>query len=110
MEQQTDSNEEALRRVIGTLSQSDPLIKLVEQVRLGRMKATDPGLRAIIDSWLATYERLLGSERFTTASLIRLDPSPRLAILLETGMLQADHAALLSLKSRYEAVLAAAMG
>ena len=42
------------------------------------------------------------------AALARLDPSPRLAVLIEAGMLEADNPALLSLKSRYEALLSAA--
>ena len=35
--------EEQVRRAIATLQQSDPLIKLLQEVRLGRMKASDPG-------------------------------------------------------------------
>jgi hypothetical protein len=45
-----DEQEEQVRRAIGTLLQSDPLIKLLQEVRLGRMKATDPGLRAVTES------------------------------------------------------------
>jgi hypothetical protein len=108
MEQQDDPQEAALRRAIQKLSQSDPLLKLLEQVKLRRMKPTDAGLRAIIESWLATYEQTLGSEPFTVAALARLDPSPRLAVLVESGMLEPDNAALLSLKNRYETLLSTA--
>ncbi len=42
-----ESGEQALQRAIATISQSDPLTKLLEQVKLGRMKPTDAGLRAV---------------------------------------------------------------
>jgi hypothetical protein len=108
MEQLDDAQEVAVRRAIQTLSQSDPLLKLLEQVRLQRMKPTDPGLRAIIESWLATYQQSLASAPCVAAALARLDPSPRLAVLIESGMLEPDNPALLSLKNRYEALLSAA--
>jgi hypothetical protein len=108
MEQLDDAQEAAVRRAIQMLSQSDPLLKLLEQVRLRRMKPTDPGLRAIIESWLATYRQTLDSVPSAAAALARLDPSPRLSVLVEWGMLEPDNAALLSLKSRYEALLSVA--
>ena len=54
-----DEQEEQVRRAIGTLLQSDPLIKLLQEVRLGRMKATDPGLRAVTESWIGVYAQVL---------------------------------------------------
>ena len=96
-----------MRRAIQTVSQSDPLLKLLEQVKLRRMKATDAGLRAVTESWLATYQQTLASEPFPAAALVRLDPSPRLAVLIESGMLEPDNAGLLSLKHRYETLLSA---
>lgn len=108
MDQQLDPEEDRVRRAIRTLSQSDPLLKLLEQVKLRRMKATDAGLRAITESWLSTYQQTLVCESFGGAELARLDPSPRLDVLVESGMLEADNAALLSLKSRYEALRSAA--
>ena len=48
-----------LQRAIATISQSDPLIKLLEQVRLGRMKPSDAGLHAIMESWLANISKPL---------------------------------------------------
>ena len=54
-----NDQEEQLRRAIGTLLQSDPLIKLLQEVRLGRMKATDAGLRAVVESWIGTYAQVL---------------------------------------------------
>jgi hypothetical protein len=107
MDQLDDPQETALRRAIQTLSQSDPLLKLLEQVKLRRMKPTGAGLRAITESWLATYHQVLASHPFTAAALARLDPAPRLAVLIESGMLEPDNAAHLSLKQRYEGLLSA---
>ncbi len=109
MEQQADLRDEAVRRAISTLSQSDPLLKLLEQVKLRRMKPTDAGLRAVTESWLATYRQVLATGQFDAASLIRLDPSPRLAVLVEAGVLTQDHGALVELKTFYETRLAAAL-
>ena len=106
MDQQADLHEESLRRAIGTLSQSDPLLKLLEQVKLRRMKPTDAGLRAVTESWLATYRQVLSGDEFDAAALIRLDPSPRLAVLVEAGILSEDHAALAELKTFYGTRLA----
>ena len=75
-----------LERAIATISQSDPLLKLLEQVRLGRMKPGDPGLRAIIESWLATYGKSLELPGFTRQALLRLDPGPRLAMKQDRGI------------------------
>ena len=109
MEHLDDVQEAAVRRAISTLSQSDPLLKLLEQVKLRRMKPTDAGLRAITDSWLATYQQTLDSQPFTAAALARLDPTPRLGVLVQSGVLEPDNAALLSLKNRYEALRSAAV-
>ncbi|MCS6318509.1 MAG: hypothetical protein H8K05_12205, partial [Nitrospira sp.] len=57
-----DEQEAQVRRAIGTLLQSDPLIKLLQEVRLGRMKATDPGLRAVTESWIGVYTQVLKSQ------------------------------------------------
>lgn len=88
-----DDYEEQARRAIGTLLQSDPLIKLLQEVRLGRMKATDPGLRAVTESWVGVYTQVLKSQPFHPAVLARLDPVPRLEVLVETGILSWDQPA-----------------
>ena len=80
-----------LQRTIAAISQSDPLIKLLEQVRLGRMQAGDPGLRAITESWLAEYRKAIDLPGLTRQSLLRIDPAPRLTVLMEQGMLSPDH-------------------
>lgn len=101
-------NEEALQRAINTISQSDPLIKLLQEVKLGRMKAADPGLRAITESWIGTYRKVLESCGLGRTVLARLDPSPRLAVLIDAGVLPADHAGAASLRAAYEQVLSKA--
>jgi hypothetical protein len=94
--------EQALQRAIATISQSDPLIKLLQQVRLGRMLPGDAGLRAITESWLGTYEKAVGADGLTISALRRLDPAPRIGVLIESGVLTNDHPAVVSLKSTFE--------
>jgi hypothetical protein len=91
-----------LQRAIATISQSDPLIKLLEQVRLGRMKPTDPGLRAITDAWLVTYRKTVESPGFTRHALLRIDPAPRVAVLVEQGVLTDDHHGVKNLLAAFE--------
>ncbi len=93
--------EQALHRAIATISQSDPIIKLLQQVQLGRMKPTDAGLRAITESWLGTYEKAFAIEGLTRAGLRRLDPAPRVAVLTGLGVLGMDHPAVVSVQSAF---------
>lgn len=86
-----DELEEQARRAIGTLMQSDPLIKLLQEVRIGRMKVTDPGLRAVTESWVGVYAQVLKSQTFHPSVLTRLNPVPRLEVLVEAGVLSWDH-------------------
>jgi hypothetical protein len=102
------SSEQAVQQAIHTISQSDPLIKLLQEVKLGRMKPTDPGLRAITESWLGTYKKVLETSSLDRASLVRLDPSPRLDALIDAGILPADHAAAMSLRAAFEKALSGA--
>lgn len=102
------SDEQAVARAIAAISHSDPLIKLLQQVRLGRMKPTDAGLRAITESWLGAYEKALATGGLTKAGLRRLDPTPRLAVLIDAGVLTKDHAGCISLKAAYDRVVALA--
>lgn len=101
---------QVLSRAISTISQSDPLIKLLQQVRMGRMQATDTGLRAVTESWLGIYEQALGMDGFTRFDLRRLDPAPRLAVLTQAGVLSDEHPGLISLKASYERALNRAIG
>jgi hypothetical protein len=103
-----ESGDQALQRAITTISQSDPLPKLLEQVRLGRMKPTDAGLRAVIDSWMDTYRTVIESGGFTRQALRRIDPHPRLAILIECGVLTGEQQTVTALRASFERAVAAA--
>jgi hypothetical protein len=96
-----------LDQAISRLSQSDPLVKLLQEVRLGRMKPTDAGLRAITEAWLETYQKVLGTPRFDRGALMRLDPGPRLEVLISAGVLKRDDADVLSLRASFEEALKA---
>jgi hypothetical protein len=102
------SDEQALTRAIAAISHSDPLIKLLNQVRLGRMKPTDAGLRAITESWLAAYEKALATDGLTRSCLRRLDPTPRLAVLIDAGVLTTEHPGVASLNAAYDRAVALA--
>ena len=103
-----ESGDQALRHAIATISQSDPLTKLLEQVKLGRMKPTDAGLRAVIDSWMGTYQKVIESGGFTRQALRSIDPHPRLAILIEYGVLTGEQQAVAALRASFEQAVAAA--
>lgn len=101
----SDASEQAIRQAISTILESDPLIKLLQEVKLGRMKPTDVGLRAIAEAWLDTYKKLLKTSSLDRTALARLDPSPRLDVLIDAGILPADHAAVTSLRAAYRQLL-----
>jgi len=105
----SEANEQQLRRAIDTLSQSDPIIKLLQEVKLGRMKPTDAGLGAITEAWLRTYQKVLETTALSRQALARLDPSPRLDVLIEVGILNPDHQAVSSLRASFEKALAQAI-
>ena len=100
------SDEQALARAIAAVSHSDPLIKLLHQVRLGRMKPADAGLRAITESWLGAYEKALATDGLTRVYLRRLDPTPRLAVLIDAGVLTDEHPGVRALKIAYDRAVA----
>jgi len=93
-------------QAIQTLSQSDPIVKLLQQVKLGRMRPDDAGLRAVTETWLGTYRRIIEGGTLGAAALRRLDPAPRLTSLIEAGVLAADHAAVKALTEAFEKALA----
>ncbi len=101
-------SEELLQRAIGTIGQSDPIVKLLQQVKMGKMKAGDAGLRAVVEAWLGTYEKVLKTEGLTQAALRRIDPAPRVAVLLEAGVLQADQPVVRGLAATFSQALAQA--
>lgn len=100
--------EQTLQRAIATISQSDPLTKLLEQVKLGRMKPADAGLRTVIDSWMGIYQKIIESGGFTSQALRRIDPHPRLAVLIECGVLTDEQQAVTALRISYERAVASA--
>ncbi|NGZ02378.1 MAG: hypothetical protein CV090_04935 [Nitrospira sp. WS238] len=104
------SNQQALQRAISTIQQSDPLIKLLQQVRLGRLKPSDAGLRAVTESWLGIYEKAVSTEGLTRFDLCRLNPVPRLSVLLKVGVLTDDHPDVRALEAAYERAFARAAG
>ncbi len=103
----SESSEQYLTRTMTTLAQSDPLIKLLHEVKLGRIKATDAGLQAIVQSWLGTYREVLEKGAvLDRQALRRLDPFPRLEILVEAGVVPNDHYAVAGLRSAFRQALA----
>ncbi len=104
-----ESGDQALQRAIATISQSDPLTKLLEQVKLGRMKPTDAGLRAVTDSWMGTYQKVIESGGLTRQALRRINPHPRVAMLIESGVLTGEQRAVVTLRASFERAVAAAM-
>ncbi len=100
-----DVGEQTLQRAIATISQSDPVVKLLGQVKLGRMKPTDPGLQAITESWLKTYQKVLESTGLSRQALRQIDPMPRVAVLIEAGVLTKDHRTAESLQATFEKAL-----
>jgi hypothetical protein len=103
-----DSGDQILQHAIATISQSDPLTKLLEQVKLGRMKPTDAGLRAVIDSWLGIYQKVIESGGLSSQALRRIDPHPRVALLIECGVLTGEQQAVTALRTSFERAVAAA--
>jgi rhamnose utilization protein RhaD (predicted bifunctional aldolase and dehydrogenase) len=90
-------------QAIATLSQSDPIIKLLQEVKLGRMKPSDAGLRAIIEAWLDTYRKVFeNGQSFDQIALNRLDPSPRVEVLIEAGVLAADNPQAAALRTAFQ--------
>jgi hypothetical protein len=98
----SDAHDAALQQAISTIAESDPLIKLLQQVRLGRMKPSDAGLRAVTESWLRTYQTVLESTALTRQALLRLDPRPRVSALVESGVLEPGNVASQSLRAAFE--------
>lgn len=103
-----ESGDQTLQRAIATISQSDPLIKLLEQVTRGRIKPTDAGLRAVTDSWLGIYRKIIESGGFSRQALRRIDPYPRLAVLIECDVLTEAQQAVADLRESFERAVAAA--
>ncbi len=96
------------QRAVSTIAQSDPLVKLLQQVALGRMKPQDAGLRAVTEAWLTTYQKVLETCHFERSTVLRLDPAPRLEVLVQAGILPADHPGAAALRAGFSGALARA--
>ncbi|MGH7232064.1 MAG: hypothetical protein ACREJU_12005 [Nitrospiraceae bacterium] len=91
-----------LDQAIETLSLSDPLVKLLQEVKLGRMRPSDTGLRAITESWLETYRQVIdAAHQLDRTALLRIDPSPRLDILISAGVLDREHPAMRTVRAAF---------
>ena len=105
-----ETAQDFLNRALPLLQRSDPIPKLLPQVRLGRMPRDSPALQAIIASWLEAFVTVLkdGERVLDLNGVLRLDPNPRLVVLLEAGLLDADDAHMQAARSAYTATLQAA--
>jgi hypothetical protein len=102
-----ESSESHLQQAITAIAQSDPITKLLQEVRLGRKRPDDRGLRAVTESWLTTYCRVLEtSPLLDRGAWLRLDPSPRLQILMEAGILTDGHPLAAKLQLTFQRKLA----
>lgn len=104
----SDSHDADLRQAIATISQSDPIIKLLQQVTLGKMKPTDAGLRAVTESWLKAYQNVVETSSLSRDALTRIDPRPRIDVLIQAGVLDPANEAGQSLRRSFEQRLAQA--
>ena len=105
-----ETPEQFLDRAMKLLQRSDPIPKLLPQVRLGRMSKDSPALAAILESWLEAFVQVLkdGQAVLDVGGVLRLDPNPRIAVLLEAGVLADDHLQVKALREAWAAALHAA--
>ena len=92
------------------LQRSDPIPKLLPQVRLGRMPKDSPALIAILESWLEAFVQVLTDGRtvLNVEGVLRLDPNPRIAVLVEAGVLAEDQPYVRTVRDAWSAALQAA--
>ncbi len=105
----SENGHEALSRAIATISNTDPLIKLLQQVKLGRSQATSLAIRAITEAWLETYRKVIETTPLSRSALVRLDPRPRIDVLIEAGVLDSSNEAGQFLRTSFENRLAQAV-
>jgi hypothetical protein len=104
-----DDSEQFLDHAMTMLKSVDPIPKLLPQVRLSRMPKDSPALIAIIDSWLDVYAQVLkaGQGVLDAVGVLRLDPNPRIAVLVEAGVLAEDHPPAQAVREAWAAALLA---
>ena len=105
-----ETSEQFLGRAMPMLQRSDPIPKLLPQVRLGRMPKDSPALAAILESWRESFIQVLkdGQALLDVGGALRLDPNQRLAVLVEAGVLAEDHPQVKSVREAWAAALDAA--
>ena len=105
-----ETSEQFLDRAMTLLQRSDPIPKLLPQVRLGRMAPDSPALIAILESWLEAFVQVLkdGQAVLNVEGVKRLDPNPRLAVLLEAGVLAENQPHVQTIRDAWSAALQAA--
>jgi hypothetical protein len=105
-----ETSEQFLGRAMPMLQRSDPIPKLLPQVRLGRMPKDSPALIAILESWLEAFVQVLkdGQTVLNVEGVLRLDPNPRIAVLVEAGVLAEDQPDVRTVRDTWSAALQAA--
>jgi hypothetical protein len=105
-----ETSEQFLDRAMKLLQRSDPIPKLLPQVRLGRMAKDSPSLIAILESWLEAFMQVLkdGQAVLNVEGALRLDPNPRIAVLIEAGVLTEDQPYVQTVRNAWSAALQAA--
>jgi len=74
------------------------------------MPKDSPALTAILDSWLEAFIQVLKDAQavLDIGGVKRLDPDPRLAVLVEAGVLAEDHPHVKTLRDAWSEALRAA--
>ena len=105
-----ETSEQFLDRAMPMLQRSDPIPKLLPQVRLGRMAPDSPALIAILESWLEAFVQVLkdGQAVLNVEGALRLDPNPRIAVLIEAGVLTEDQPHVQTVRNAWVTALQAA--
>src|SRR5438093_9824646 len=105
-----ETPEQFLDRAMKLLQRSDPIPNLLPQVRLGRMPTDSPALAAILDSWLEAFIQVLKDAQavLDVGGVLRLDPNPRIDVLVEAGLLATDHPHVKTLREAWSEALQAA--
>jgi hypothetical protein len=105
-----EAPQDFLNRAFVLLHRTDPIPKLLPQVRLGRMPKDSPALQAIISSWLEAFVTVLkdGESTLDVNGVLRLDPNPRLEVLHEAGMLAVTDPNAQAARTAYSSALEAA--
>jgi hypothetical protein len=62
----------------------------------------------VTDSWLGTYKRIIESGELSRQALRRIDPHPRLAVLIECGVLTSEQQAVVALHTSFDRAVATA--